>query len=74
MINLAPREPCFEIFFKALSLLGRTTNIEDLRDLKVATTPNVTAELFSLEDGQMMSFNGEAIPDEILDVEVPERL
>jgi hypothetical protein len=39
-MDLQPKEPCFAIYFKAMSLLGRSKNILDLRDLKVNAPPS----------------------------------
>jgi hypothetical protein len=62
-MDLQPKEPCFAIYFKAMSLLGRSKNILDLRDLKVNSPPSseclVGENIYYDEDEQ--------VPDELRD-------
>jgi hypothetical protein len=62
-MDLQPKDPCFAIYFKAMSLLGRSKNILDLRDLRVATPPSSECH----DDENSNVDRDEEVPDELRD-------
>lgn len=69
-LDLKPPEPCFSIYFKAISLVsqGRRSNLQDLLDIKVSAAPVLTSVLSEGAENNLVYDEGllDTIPDEIL--------